>query len=278
MPITKSEQLKSISFYFENCEGLSFPANVIGDFETGPFQTKFKRIGNMISRVEYVDKIFIELFRDGNIPYITSYGEEKPAKFERLLEYSDIVSIDLEFYDGSKASFYVEYDAENEDLGDNNKNQKSMINDYGNLYILIDKDENDIVKYIEKINKPSMRFFKDEEAMLNSKHSNYEIGITPEFTHPYSINSLPDLYRYVYLNFDDIKLGIHRQSLACRVYDKNENWKFIYPKDNYPIPLPTSWEYVKSNAAESIDDRYKNFSMEWIKEHYPPLCLSDGFE
>ena len=92
----------------------------------------------------------------------------------------------------------------------------------------------------------------------------YDIWIKEEIEHEYSENSIPELYRFVYL-YDD-----NNCSLAIRVYDEENEWKFVFDKDSEIIHFPTKWIYPKSNIEEFLNENNKEFTIPKIKEKYPP--------
>lgn len=269
-------ELKSITFGFENCELLTIPAHMIGDMEIGDIKTTVRRIAsNSISKMLSTDFVFIELF-DNCKSIATSCGDDLNG-FERLTKYSDITSIDLDFEDGSKIeNIYVDYCEDSDTLGANNKNQSFYVSKQNVLYILIDKTRN-IKDYIKSTyDKELIECFDDKEYVTNKK-DRYDIGVEKEEKHPYNRDSLPEMYRLVYLE-DSVT---NKQALACRVYDADCGWKFVYADDDIfsdnittaYIHFPTSWKYPTSKINMYLNEISKNFTIENIKKKYPPYCL-----
>ena len=138
------QNIKSITFVLENCDSISFPGNVIGDFRMGDFSkhiccTPVKAF----ERYNVARHVFIELYADGDTNYPEFGFEDKQrSKFDRLFEHLDITQIEIEYEGGTKEKYYVSYDEGKAEgiLGAENINEKVLLSNAGNLYILIDAD------------------------------------------------------------------------------------------------------------------------------------------
>jgi len=66
-----------------------------------------------------------------------NYEENSSTLFPRMLKYNDIVNIELHYKNGTQETIYVPYDGNEE-----NKNQKTYIDEQGNLVVEIVKESN----------------------------------------------------------------------------------------------------------------------------------------
>jgi hypothetical protein len=105
-------------------------------------------------------------------------------------------------------------------------NEKKKVADYFNLDEINDKEK--------------VAFCKD---MM-------DIGIVESEEKEISDDSLPELYRYVYLNHKN-----NDQSLAVRVEDPDSGWKWIYEDKDDRGKLPISWKYPNSKLNSFIKEQ-----------------------
>ena len=135
------KHLASVEFIFENVESMEFDAKYFGSFHIDRIGRAVKRFAcNAILDYTMAKEVAIEIFSEANDTY-APFGDESESttKFERIMEWDDITRIVLKYEDGSYDELFVDYD-EGEDeckLGAENINQKSMLSDLGNLYIVI---------------------------------------------------------------------------------------------------------------------------------------------
>lgn len=146
--------ISKIEIVLENCEVITINEKYIGDFNISNIHTDISRMGcNYIGKMQCCDSFLIEIYRDANVvnkPF--GYEDENQTKiFERIALYNDITSIDV-YYDkkydnykdvktGEHDCIYVPYEEINKNqLGSPNKYQSTYINKYGDLYIVVDKD------------------------------------------------------------------------------------------------------------------------------------------
>ena len=66
-----------------------------------------------------------------------NYEEDSSTLFLRMLKYNDIVNIELHYKNGTQETIYVPYDGNEE-----NKNQKTYIDEQDNLVVEINKENN----------------------------------------------------------------------------------------------------------------------------------------
>ena len=237
--------IKEICFVLENCDTITFPANVIGNFEIRDINEEVRRIAiNSITKLTYANSIFVEIYRDGNIDY-SQFGfiDESIKKFERLKDSNDITSIEIKYEDDTIDSYYVDYKESDDSLGAPNVNEKTYISSYGNLYIVIDKDKElkDFVD-LEKI---------EDEKYMNYLHKMWNIGIENEKIHNISTSCLPELYKFVYV-MDDL----NHQELAIRVMENGVS-RFIYDDPRQDI-YPTKWQYPNKSIDKFLKKEYRD--------------------
>ena len=249
--------VKEICLVLENCDSITFPANVIGDFRIEKINEEVERIAiNCIAKVIYANSIFIEIYKDGNIEYAQfGFLEDQIKKFERLKDSNDITSIEIKYEDDTVDSYFVDYDESNDGLGAPNINEKTYISSYGNLYIVIDKEK-------------ELKDFVNLEEIEDEKHMNYfhkiwDIGIEKEKVHNISTSCLPELYRFVYV-MDDLS----HQELAIRVMENGVS-RFIYDDPKQDI-YPTKWQYPTKSIDKFLKKEYrdKNFNPYKLKKEF----------
>ena len=147
--------ISKIEIGLENCEVITIDGKYIGDFDVYNICTNISRMGcNYIGKAKSCDSFIIEIYRDANVvnnPFGTEDDNDGKI-FERIKQYNDITSVTV-YYDkkdedyndietGESDYFYVPYQEETEgQLGSPNIYQSTYINNFGDLYIVIDKEE-----------------------------------------------------------------------------------------------------------------------------------------
>ena len=242
--------IEEIKLKFADYEYMIVPRNVIGRFDIEDIQTHIHRIGiarNDIAKCQVPNKIALEIFAE----YNAEHAVRQP--FSRITLCNDITSIEVVYEDGSRDIFYTDCDGE-----DSNTNQKSIISTLGNLYVVIGKD---IV-----IGDVFTDDYMNNAVNVKLRKKTLHIGIKEELPHPFAKDSLPELYRYVYLSNGE------RDCLAMRVEDPECGWRFVYDKPDHVIHFPTQWVYAESNIVAYFDKHNieRGFTTEQIKKKYPP--------
>ncbi|MCM3109886.1 hypothetical protein [Lederbergia lenta] len=136
-------ELKQVNLILENCEVLEIDRKYIGYFHIGNIKTSINRNAcNSISKDIVCEDFTIEInrsFKDEELMQYT-FGDlsEKRNPIERLLRYPDITALEIVYQDDSKEYIYVDWQVED---GDTNKNQKNLINNFGDLYIVISENK-----------------------------------------------------------------------------------------------------------------------------------------
>lgn len=163
-------EVKEVGFHFENCEYFRVKRKYIGDILVGGIEYQIERLGNNCIRKNWsAKKIAVEIFQEGNEeydPYWDLTEEEKEdgwggdgkiqSWFDRFVRFRDITSIIITYQDGHSEQYYTDYREEQEGvLGSDNLNQKSLITELGNLYLVIEEGkEIDDIFDMEVINNP----------------------------------------------------------------------------------------------------------------------------
>lgn len=248
--------IKTIELIFENCEVMEINRNEIGVFALYDVETFICRTAcNAINKYQVANTFAIEIFSEGNAEHIP-FGISKYSKrrFDRIKAYNDITGIDIIYDNGNKEHYLTNFD-DPRDIGDNS-NQKVYISELGNLYLVIaaGKDIEDFFDLDYINNKEEIDFTKDM----------YDIGIKEEPEHEYNEDSVPDMYRYVYL--DDGKTN----RLAIRVYDPDCEWKFVFEGDRPAIHFPKKWSYADEKMVQFFDEHNEEFTVVNMMKKYPP--------
>lgn len=138
-----SKEVKYIELIFENCDWVRFTEGV-GHFHLGKFETSIDRIAmNSIRKHTLVKEVAMQISKDAKYQRDKNFDDNTHI-FERIVEWNDITHVDIGYEDGSEESYYVDYvepEGEEDMLGAPNINQKSVISDCGNLYLVIDRDK-----------------------------------------------------------------------------------------------------------------------------------------
>ena len=150
-----SGNIKGIELGLENCESIFIERKYIGRFCLRAFERQIARMGcNYIGDTSFANEILIEIHAGANKKEVPTFGGDERCRFDRLLGCNDITSITMVQHDGSE-TFVVDYN-EGDDagsLGANNIYQKSKLNDFGDLYVVIgEKLDVDIEFPTETIN------------------------------------------------------------------------------------------------------------------------------
>lgn len=151
--------INNIEIYFENTESLKIDLNDIGIFKILNIKTNISSNYRFIEMKKYCDFMAIEIKKEGN-KYFENLSGKKELIFDRLLAYNDIVGISIEYKNKEeiiKEDIIVPYTGEIVEI---NKSQKTYLSKNGNLYIVIDEEENlDIADIfdIDRINNPKYK-------------------------------------------------------------------------------------------------------------------------
>ena len=124
------------------------------------------------------------------------------------------------------------------------------------IYIVISKDKKIEDFFDNRINNNETTEFRKDMM---------DIGIEEPETVELSEGMLPDLYRYVYLNFSD-----GSQALAVRVQNEYGSWNWIYEDAGNEEKIVISWEYPNSKIEKFLEKEYegKEFSIKALREKF----------
>ena len=130
------KDIKSIEFVFENCECVTIEAPYIGDVLIEGIETSIRRVAvNCINEYTSCKRFEVAISKEADVE-IESYGE-KIRKLSRINDWDDVTSIFLKYEDGSEKEILVSWIGEDDC---NNEAQSSFIDKYGNLYLTINEE------------------------------------------------------------------------------------------------------------------------------------------
>ena len=267
-----SDGLKSAILTLENCETIEIPRKFIGEFALSGVEKRIERLGcNYIGAYETAKFFMMEVFKGADVPRRPfGFGDEE-STFDRLTKYADVTHVALEFDDGTRVSYAVDYDeGENEGvLGADNVNQKTYVSSLGNLYLLIGEG------------KALFDFF-DRESIEDAEETGfradmYDVGVDDEPEHEWKKDDLPEFYRYVQLTETDAD-GVPDYCTAVRVPDPKQSWTLIFESpaedgETKVFHFPEKWSYFNSKISGFIEERNErnnpDFTLRRLKERFP---------
>ena len=130
------KDIKAIEFVFENCECVTIEAPYIGDVLIEGIETSIRRVAiNSICESTSCKRFEVAISKEANVE-IESYGE-KIRKLSRINDWDDVTSIFLKYEDGSEKEILVPWFGESDN---ENEAQSSFIDKYGNLYLTINEE------------------------------------------------------------------------------------------------------------------------------------------
>ncbi|KON87408.1 hypothetical protein AF332_11605 [Sporosarcina globispora] len=145
---------KSIDLVLENCEVITVERKYMGHLYMSNFNTTISRHDKKLLSSEVVNEFAIEIHRSLDETTNKQGLFDKYSPIERLRKYSDITQIEITYEDNSKKHVYTHWHDEDEY---DNRYQKSKLNNFGDLYIVI-SEAKDIDYYFqdETINDSDM--------------------------------------------------------------------------------------------------------------------------
>lgn len=154
------KEVKEIQLVLENCEVIYVPVKVIGQINIeGLSRSIYRQACNSISDSEECDEFVIQIHRSFDT---SEHGsgftkDDKTLPFKRISDYSDITAIVVKYEDDSEEYIFVPWNEESEY---ENTYQKNLINEWGDLYIVISKkkDIKDVFEEEELTNKDEIEF------------------------------------------------------------------------------------------------------------------------
>lgn len=134
-------EINKLEFVLENCEVVVIDGEYIGSLNIGNIERSIRRVAcNAISDMQICRHFSISINRNAEddeksgSKLFNQFGKKSPL--HRLIQYCDITSIYVHFADNRVEQFYVKWDGDECE----NYNQKSYINKFGDLFVVIDKD------------------------------------------------------------------------------------------------------------------------------------------
>jgi len=126
--IDANRTIKRVKFGFENCESINVPSEC---FKTFAYEECIHEQGNKYRYIKFLDCIIKD---SGNMEYNFGFGS-LTTPIQRLVQYNDIVHVDIIYEDDSSEEFvtnwFNEYDM------NNNDNQVSKLISYKEIHIQI---------------------------------------------------------------------------------------------------------------------------------------------
>lgn len=130
------KDIKAIEFLFENWECVTIEAPYIGDVLIEGIETRARRVAvNCIGESTSCKRFEVAISKEANVK-IESFGE-KIYKLSRINDWDDVTGIFLKYEDGSEKEILVPWIGEDDC---NNEAQSSFIDKYGNLYLAINEE------------------------------------------------------------------------------------------------------------------------------------------
>lgn len=139
--------VKSVELIFENCDWVKINRG-IGKIFIGDIHEEISRIAiNAIRKHKVAKDIYLQISKDCEYErdnhFDTYRGiNNSESLFKRIYDWNDIVQINLYFEDGSVDEYLVDFNCDEDVIGEKNSYQKTLISSEGNLYIVINKDKN----------------------------------------------------------------------------------------------------------------------------------------
>ena len=137
------KQIEKIELLLENCEIITVEGKHIGDLQIENIVYSINRMAcNYIAERFLCQSFSMSIHRDSalNTKMEFTLGEvdEERNPIQRIHDHKDIVSVHIHFSDGIEKHIYVKWDGESEY---ENKYQDTHINNFGDLFIVVDKDK-----------------------------------------------------------------------------------------------------------------------------------------
>jgi hypothetical protein len=115
--------LKSLEFWFENCEGVTIPVECISNLD-------YKIEDNKITEFK------CNIIDNGKTNYSKTWADNDITPLQRIAKYNDITSIKFTYNDGQSKDYYVLWDSDNDE---NSPYQKSEMKNFREIDLSIDK-------------------------------------------------------------------------------------------------------------------------------------------
>lgn len=132
--------INKVRIGLENCECLEFQGDQVSYLAITNIRKNIYWSGSFLFDHNVCDHFSMNLLPSANIKQndISKFNVTQ-LPFDRLLQYPDIVSVEVFYSDGRSVDVYVEWEDDNH--RDYNLYQRTTISEYGNLCILVDKSK-----------------------------------------------------------------------------------------------------------------------------------------
>lgn len=137
------EQIDKIEIVLENCEIITIKGEYIGDLDIKDIRYSIGRIGcNYIDEAYTCEHFSMSINNDASlddkVKFTLGDVDERRNPLERIMQCNDIVSIDVYFKDKKQPKeIYMPWDG---DDNQDNEYQKTYMNQFGDLYIVVDRE------------------------------------------------------------------------------------------------------------------------------------------
>ena len=133
-------KVKEIELTLENCEHIKIPSGHLGNIVIEDIDTSIRRNAiNSIDKLQTANSIYLDIIKPETIKTLRlfdEYDEGGPSCSTRLTQYADITSVEVIYNNGSKETYFVDWDWDNEYI---NNYQDTQLAKNGNLHVLINR-------------------------------------------------------------------------------------------------------------------------------------------
>lgn len=135
------KQIKSLTIGMENCDMFDVALENIATFSMHGIKDGFYVMDGTVYHLRTAEQLCLVL-KEAADDYTHFEADDHHEKaFKRITRWNDLTDIVVEYTDGTKDAIYVEYDdVQPGALGSPNKNQRTTINNLGQLVISVDVD------------------------------------------------------------------------------------------------------------------------------------------
>lgn len=133
-------KLKEIELVLENCEYIKIPTKHLANIIIEDIDTSVRRNAiNSIDKLQTANSIYLDIIKPETIKTLGLFeveDEESLSCSKRLIQYADITSVEVVYNNGSKETYFVDWNWGNEYL---NSYQDTQLAKNGNLHVLINR-------------------------------------------------------------------------------------------------------------------------------------------
>lgn len=154
-------KLESVTLVLENCDSITINSKYINDFCVEDIKHSiFKFCSGDVKKMKTANHFALSINKEANVKRcafgIEDLRLEDESVFDRLIEYDDITQIEFDLVKDCEKDNNERHVYRLNWIGDDNSNnaaQKSLLDEHGNLYILVDKERDieDCFPYVKLI-------------------------------------------------------------------------------------------------------------------------------